>query len=203
MIAQASSGKTSKSKCFWPFDPFPDFPLDPLRRRGYISTRFAGVLTAYRAAGGRSSPPLQNGRAQRQPTSIKEAETSMKIRPLHDRILVERLEEKEVKQGGIIIPDTAKEKPQEGKVDRRRQRQGQRRRQEDPARREGRRQDPVREVLGLRGQDRRQRIPHPARGRHPRHSRVREERDPCRSSSSSTRRPGARCSRASTSWPRP
>ena len=40
----------------------------------------------------------------------------MKVRPLHDRILVERLEEKEVKRGGIIIPDTAKEKPQEGKV---------------------------------------------------------------------------------------
>jgi len=40
----------------------------------------------------------------------------MKIRPLHDRILVERLEEKEVKKGGIIIPDTAKEKPQEGEV---------------------------------------------------------------------------------------
>ena len=40
----------------------------------------------------------------------------MKIRPLHDRILVERLEEGEVKKGGIIIPDTAKEKPQEGKV---------------------------------------------------------------------------------------
>ena len=40
----------------------------------------------------------------------------MKIRPLHDRILVERLEEKEVKKGGIIIPDTAKEKPQQGKV---------------------------------------------------------------------------------------
>ena len=35
----------------------------------------------------------------------------MKIRPLHDRLLVERLEEKEVKKGGIIIPDTAKEKP--------------------------------------------------------------------------------------------
>jgi len=35
---------------------------------------------------------------------------------LHDRLLVERLEEKEVKKGGIIIPDTAKEKPQEGKV---------------------------------------------------------------------------------------
>ena len=40
----------------------------------------------------------------------------MKIRPLHDRLLVERLEEKEGKKGGIIIPDTAKEKPQEGKV---------------------------------------------------------------------------------------
>ena len=40
----------------------------------------------------------------------------MKIRPLHDRILIERLEEREGKKGGIIIPDTAKEKPQEGKV---------------------------------------------------------------------------------------
>jgi chaperonin GroES len=40
----------------------------------------------------------------------------MKIRPLHDRMLVERLEEQEVKRGNIIIPDTAKEKPQEGKV---------------------------------------------------------------------------------------
>ena len=40
----------------------------------------------------------------------------MKIRPLHDRMLVERLEEAEVRRGGIVIPDTAKEKPQEGKV---------------------------------------------------------------------------------------
>lgn len=40
----------------------------------------------------------------------------MKIRPLHDRILVKRVEEQEVHRGGIIIPDTAKEKPQEGKV---------------------------------------------------------------------------------------
>ena len=39
-----------------------------------------------------------------------------KIRPLQDRLLVKRLEEKEVKKGGIIIPDTAKEKPQEGQV---------------------------------------------------------------------------------------
>ncbi len=40
----------------------------------------------------------------------------MKVRPLHDRIMVERLEEQEVRRGGIIIPDTAKEKPQEGEV---------------------------------------------------------------------------------------
>lgn len=40
----------------------------------------------------------------------------MKLRPLHDRVLVKRLEEKEVKKGGIIIPDTAKEKPQEGEI---------------------------------------------------------------------------------------
>jgi chaperonin GroES len=40
----------------------------------------------------------------------------MKIRPLHDRMLVERLEEKEVRKGGIIIPDTATEKPQEGRI---------------------------------------------------------------------------------------
>jgi chaperonin GroES len=40
----------------------------------------------------------------------------MKIRPLHDRLLVRRIEEKETAKGGIIIPDTAKEKPQEGKV---------------------------------------------------------------------------------------
>ena len=40
----------------------------------------------------------------------------MNIRPLHDRIIVRRLEEGEQKVGGIIIPDTAKEKPQQGKV---------------------------------------------------------------------------------------
>ncbi len=40
----------------------------------------------------------------------------MKVRPLADRILVRRIEEGEVKKGGIIIPDTAKEKPQEAEV---------------------------------------------------------------------------------------
>jgi chaperonin GroES len=40
----------------------------------------------------------------------------MNVRPLHDRIIIQRIEETEQKIGGIIIPDTAKEKPQQGKV---------------------------------------------------------------------------------------
>ena len=40
----------------------------------------------------------------------------MKVRPLHDRLLVRRVEEKEQVKGGIIIPDSAREKPQEGEV---------------------------------------------------------------------------------------
>lgn len=40
----------------------------------------------------------------------------MRLRPLHDRVIVQRIEEENKTPGGIIIPDTAKEKPQEGKV---------------------------------------------------------------------------------------
>src|SRR6266404_3301711 len=59
---------------------------------------------------------LGPGHAARPGRSPPQEEERMKIHPLHDRLLVERLEEKEVKKGGIIIPDTAKEKPQEAKV---------------------------------------------------------------------------------------
>ena len=48
--------------------------------------------------------------------AVTATQTAVKIRPLHDRVIVERLEEGEQKIGGIIIPDTAKEKPQQGKV---------------------------------------------------------------------------------------
>lgn len=44
------------------------------------------------------------------------AEKKTKVRPLHDRVLIKRLSEEEKTKGGIIIPDSAKEKPQEGKV---------------------------------------------------------------------------------------
>ena len=41
---------------------------------------------------------------------------AVNVTPLHDRVLIKRIEEKETVKGGIIIPDTAKEKPQEGEV---------------------------------------------------------------------------------------
>jgi len=47
---------------------------------------------------------------------LKQEGSTMKIRPLGDRILLKRIEEEDKSKGGIIIPDTAKEKPQEGKV---------------------------------------------------------------------------------------
>jgi chaperonin GroES len=49
-------------------------------------------------------------------TRAKVPATTTTLRPLHDRVLVKRLEEREEKHGSILIPDNAKEKPQEGKV---------------------------------------------------------------------------------------
>jgi chaperonin GroES len=57
---------------------------------------------------------LRQRNSQDPPEEI--AKMAVNITPLHDRVLVRRLEEKEVVKGGIIIPDTAKEKPQEGEV---------------------------------------------------------------------------------------
>src|SRR6476469_3896648 len=59
--------------------------------------------------------PCGSASAQVQPTSEKEVHP-MGFRPLHDRVLVRRVEADEKTSGGIIIPDTAKEKPQEGEV---------------------------------------------------------------------------------------
>jgi chaperonin GroES len=47
---------------------------------------------------------------------VRKGDREMTVRPLHDRLLIKRVEEKETIKGGIIIPDTAKEKPQEGEV---------------------------------------------------------------------------------------
>jgi chaperonin GroES len=55
-------------------------------------------------------------RAGRRKYNWKRRLTIMNVRPLHDRVLLRRLEQDEVVKGGIIIPDTAKEKPQEAEV---------------------------------------------------------------------------------------
>ncbi len=76
----------------------------------------------------------------------------MQIRPLYDRIVVKRIEQKETMQGGLYIPDSAKEKPQEGEV----VAVGKGKRLEDgkagSARRSGRRPHPVRQVFRQRHQ---------------------------------------------------
>src|SRR6202051_4677538 len=72
----------------------------------YISTRPRGVLMIYQALPGQESRINE----RRQETM------SVQVTPLHDRVLIKRIEEKESVKGGIIIPDTAKEKPQEGEV---------------------------------------------------------------------------------------
>jgi chaperonin GroES len=64
-----------------------------------------GVLTAAARANSRQSEP-----------SLDPRRHSMKFRPLHDRVVVKRLESDTKTKGGIIIPDTAKEKPQEGEI---------------------------------------------------------------------------------------
>ena len=62
----------------------------------------------------------------------------MKFKPLHDRVLVKRIEQEEKTKGGIIIPDTAKEKPQEGEIIAVGPGSPRRRRQDHPPRRQGR-----------------------------------------------------------------
>ena len=81
----------------------------------------------------------------------------MKFRPLHDRVVVRRLDGEEKTKGGIIIPDTAKEKPQEGEVVAVGPAPATRA-ASSPPRRQGRRPRPVRQVVGHRGQDRWRRI---------------------------------------------
>ncbi len=64
---------------------------------------------------GRSTPRLQASALSR-PLRGDQKRIPMKFRPLHDRVVIRRLEGEEKTKGGIIIPDTVKEKPQEGEV---------------------------------------------------------------------------------------
>ena len=109
--------------------------------------------------------------------SLERRRARMNVRPLHDRLLVKRIEEKETVKGGIIIPDTAKEKPQEGEVIAVGNGKILENGTKVAAGRQGRRQDPVRQVLGHRDQDRRRGVPDPARGRSPRGRRLSRARN--------------------------
>ena len=92
-------------------------------------------------------------------SSSTEREHSMKFRPLHDRVVIRRIEGEEKTKGGIIIPDTVKEKPQEGEVIA----VGPGARDESgklmPARTQAGRPRAVRQMVGHRGQDRRRGSP--------------------------------------------
>ena len=82
----------------------------------------------------------------------------MKFRPLHDRVVVKRVEEDTKTKGGIIIPDTAQEKPMQGEVIAVGPGGRDESRQADPARRQEGRPRPLRQVVGHRSQDRRYRV---------------------------------------------
>ena len=82
-----------------------------------------------------------------------------KFRPLHDRVVVRRIDAEEKTKGGIIIPDTAKEKPQEGEVIAVGPGRSRRKRQAHPDRREAGQSRAFRQVVGHRGQTRRRGAP--------------------------------------------
>jgi chaperonin GroES len=78
------------------------------------SAKAAPPKPAARAAQPKAAAPMSTGRGATSSSGGKQA--MGKVRPLHDRVLVKRIEESEQKVGGIIVPDTAKEKPQQAEV---------------------------------------------------------------------------------------
>jgi chaperonin GroES len=97
---QASGWPISRRK-----DPKPQIELEKAGFANTISSRQGRVLTA--------APQATNLNSSQHSILRSEA---MKIRPLHDRVIVKRLEEERVSAGGIVIPDSAAEKPVQGKV---------------------------------------------------------------------------------------
>jgi chaperonin GroES len=96
------------------------------RSRAFLRRRFSRKIKRSEALDGGdhdpylsavSTPEIECQRCESAPRAgnFKE-ETFMKFRPLHDRVVVRRIEGEEKTKGGIIIPDTAKEKPQEGEI---------------------------------------------------------------------------------------
>jgi chaperonin GroES len=80
------------------------------------SAKAAPAKPAARAAQPKAAAPLSTGRGAAPSSSSGGKQGMAKVRPLHDRVLVKRIDEQEQKVGGIIVPDTAKEKPQQAEV---------------------------------------------------------------------------------------
>jgi chaperonin GroES len=80
----------------------------------FLDTSCAANLSTYVARGGRRG--VLPAAVNRQKILRESRRIPMKFRPLHDRVVVRRIESEEKTAGGIIIPDTAKEKPQQGEV---------------------------------------------------------------------------------------
>jgi hypothetical protein len=96
----------------------------------------------------------------------------MAFKPLHDRVLVRRIEGEEKTKGGLIIPDTAKEKPAEGEIVSVRRRRPQGFGRADRTVGQGRRPHPVRQMVGHRSDAGRRRTADHEGKRHPRHHRL-------------------------------
>jgi chaperonin GroES len=97
-------------------DEFACSPCHPSFRAPRLDSQGVGAYFSRRWHSASSAASgLRASVKQTQSLSLTE-NTSMAFRPLGDRVLVRRIEEEEKTKGGIIIPDTAKEKPQEGKV---------------------------------------------------------------------------------------
>src|SRR5918992_109829 len=88
----------------------------PRSRSGRISTRLLTVLTTLSLSERRKKTLLEGLSFETSLESRHGRRSRMKFRPLHDRVVVRRIDAEEKTVGGIIIPDTAREKPQQGEV---------------------------------------------------------------------------------------
>jgi chaperonin GroES len=92
-------------------------PAKPQKKGGKPAAKAAGrPVSAPRKPAAKSPAPRPESKAQPPARPAAARSGSMNVRPLRDRVLVRRLEESEQKIGGIIVPDTAKEKPQRAEV---------------------------------------------------------------------------------------
>jgi chaperonin GroES len=85
-------------------------------RRAALKVTHQDLIAQARGGSGWGQKVANVRRFQSRANLRRKGELIMTVRPLHDRLIVKRVEEKEMIKGGIIIPDSAKEKPQEGEV---------------------------------------------------------------------------------------